>query len=118
MAVYTPFLAKYFIPPPQVTQFLEGPNPPLFNKGGGGVPTKTSVIQNHNTNILKDPVASTAKECSCWQNSNCPLAEKCLSECLLYNAQVNRSDINQTKNHYGTCKKSFQRALQQSYCFF
>ena len=33
--VYTPFLAKKFVPPPQVTQFLEGPTPPLIE---GGVP--------------------------------------------------------------------------------
>ena len=34
-----------------------------------------SIIQNYNTNLLKDPVPSTAKECSCRQKSNCPLAE-------------------------------------------
>ena len=67
-----------------------------------------SVIQNHNSNLLKDPVASTAKECSCLQKSNCPLAEKCLSECLVYHAQVDRSDINQTKNYHGTCEKNFK----------
>ena len=66
----------------------------------------TSVIQKHNTNLLEDPVASTAKECSCQQKSNCPLAEKCLSECLVYHAQADRSDINQTKDYYGTCEKN------------
>ena len=66
----------------------------------------TSVIQKHNTNSLKDPVASTAKKCSCQQKSNCPLAEKCLSECLVYHAQADRSDINQTKHYYGTCEKN------------
>ena len=64
-----------------------------------------SIIQKHNTNLLKDPVASTAKECSCRQNFSCPLAEKCLSECLVYHAQVDRSDINQAKSYYGTCEK-------------
>ena len=58
-----------------------------------------SVIQNHNTNLLKDPVASTAKECSCRQKPNCPLAEKCLSEWLVYHTQVDRSDINQPKKN-------------------
>ena len=61
-----------------------------------------SVIQNHNTNLLKDPVVSIAKECSCRQKSNFPLAKKCLSECLVYHAQVGRSDKNQTKSYYGT----------------
>ena len=72
-----------------------------------------NIIQKHNTNLLKDPVASTAKECSCRQKFSCPLAEKCLSECLVYHTQVDRSDINQTTNYYDTCKKKFQRALQQ-----
>ena len=44
--VYPLFLAKYF-EAPQVIQFLEGPTPPLFNKGGegvgGGVPTMNMV---------------------------------------------------------------------------
>ena len=55
---------------------------------------------------MKDPVASTAEECSCRQKSNCPLAEKCLSKCLVYHVQVDRSDINQTKSYYGTCEKN------------
>ena len=50
-----------------------------------------NVIQNHNTNLLKDPIISKAKECSCQHKSNGPLAEKCLSECLVYHAKVDRS---------------------------
>ena len=57
---------------------------------------------------MKDPVASAAKECSCRQKFNCPLAENCLSECLVYHPQVDRSDINQTKNYYVTCEKNFK----------
>ena len=38
----------------------------------------------------------------------CSLAEKCLSEWLVYKAQVDWLDINQIKNHYGTCKKNFK----------
>ena len=54
------------------------------------------------------PSASTTKECSCRQKSNCPLAGKCLSKCLVYQALVDRSDINQTKSYYGTCKNNFK----------
>ena len=54
---------------------------------------KASVIQNHDTNLLKDPLASTAEEYSCRQKYNCPLAEKCLSQCLVYHAQVVISQI-------------------------
>ena len=67
-----------------------------------------SIMQKLNTNLLKDPVASKAKECGCRQRSIWPLAEKCLTECLVYHAQVDRSDINQTKSYYGTCEKNFK----------
>ena len=53
----------------------------LFNnvkKSYSCMQNMASLIQNHNTNLLKDPVTSTTKECSCRQKSNCPLAEKCL----------------------------------------
>ena len=77
-----------------------------------------SVIQNHNTNFLKDPIVSTAKECSYQQKSNCPLTEKCLSECLVYHAQVNRSDINRTKSYYDTCEKSFKECYNNNTASF
>lgn len=51
-------------------------------------------VQNYNTNLLKDPAVPTTKECSCLKNPNCQLGEKCLLECLIYHAQVNRSDTN------------------------
>ena len=40
---YPPFLGKFWYPPPQVTQFLEGPTP--FNKQGG--PTMVSHNKNN-----------------------------------------------------------------------
>ena len=43
-----------------------------------------SVIQNHSTNLFKDSTAPTARICNFRQRSNCPLYEKCLSECLVY----------------------------------
>ena len=43
-----------------------------------------SLIQNDNTNSLKNPIVLKAKEYSCGQKSNCPIVEKCLSECLIY----------------------------------
>lgn len=77
-----------------------------------------SVIQNHYTNLLKYTTAPTVKECSCQQKPNCPLAEKWLSECLLYHAQAEMSDVIQIKNYYGTCQKNLQRVLQQANSFF
>ena len=67
-----------------------------------------SVIQNYNTNLLKNPAASTAEKCSYQQKSSYWLAEKCFSECLVYHAQVDGSDIKQTKHYYSFCEKNFK----------
>ena len=42
------------------------------------------------------PPAPATKQC-CG-----PLAEKCLTECLMYHAQVDRSDISKSKNYFDT----------------
>ena len=48
--VYPSSLGKYFVPPLQMTQILEGPTPLPINKGGGrrggGGPTKAYQIKN------------------------------------------------------------------------
>ena len=54
---------------------------------------------------MEDPKRINNKTCSCWQKSDCPLNQNCLSECLVYNAVVNTST---TKNYYRTCEKSFK----------
>ena len=71
-----------------------------------------SVIQNHSTDLLKDTVAPIPKKCSSRQKFNCPLVEKCVSECLVYYAQVDRPDINQTKLLW-YLRTKFQKVLQQ-----
>ena len=43
------------------------------------------------------------------QESYCPLAEKRWSGCFVYHALVDRSDINQIKNYYGTGEKVSKR---------
>ena len=69
------------------------------------IPSMKNVIQKHNSKIMEDPKPTNNKTCSCRQKSDCPLNQNCLSECLVYNAVVNRST---TKNYYGTCEKSFK----------
>ena len=43
-----------------------------------------SVIRNHNTSLLKDPIPTYIKECSCHQKTKCPLDKKCSSGYLVY----------------------------------
>ena len=66
-----------------------------------------SVTRNHNISLLKDPTPFDIKECSCRQKPECPLGKKCLSECLVYNASVDKLNTNKTKHYYGTCEKNF-----------
>ena len=69
------------------------------------MPSMKNVIQKHNSKIMEDPIPTNNKTCSCRQKSDCPLNQNCLSECLVYNTDVNTST---TKNYYRTCEKSFK----------
>ena len=76
-----------------------------------------SVNRNHSNSLLKDPAPTDIKECSCGRKPECPLDKKCLSECLVYNASVNRLDTNETKNYYGTCEKNFKERYKPNSMF-
>ena len=67
------------------------------------MPNMKNVIQKHNSKIMEDPIPTNKKTCSCRKKSDCLLNQKCLSECLVYNAVVNTST---TKNYFGTCEQS------------
>ena len=82
----------------------------LFNRNNvklsySCMPNMKNVIQKHNYKIMEDPIPTNNKTFSCWQKSDCPLNQKCLSECLVCNAVVNTST---TKNYHGTCEKSLK----------
>ena len=66
----------------------------LFNRNNvkpscSCMPRMKYVIQKYNSKIMEDPKPTNNKTCSCRQKSDCPLNQKCLSECLVYNAVVN-----------------------------
>ena len=63
-----------------------------------------------NSNFLKDLTAQAGKKCSCQQIFSWWLAEKCWSEYLVYDAQVDKSDISQIKKHYGTAEKKTSKS--------
>ena len=73
------------------------------------MPSMKNVIQKHNSKIMEDPNPTNNKTCSCRQKSDCPLNQKCISECLVYNAAAKTST---TKNYFGTCEKSFKRDIR------
>ena len=67
-----------------------------------------SVIRNHNSSLLKDPVPTDIKEYSCCRKPECPLDKKCLSECQVFKASVDRLDNNERKHYHKTCVKNFK----------
>ena len=72
------------------------------------MPNIASVIRNHNTSLLKDPVPTDIKECSCRQKPEYPLDKKCLPECQVFNASVYRLDTKETKHYHKTSEKNFK----------
>ena len=68
------------------------------------MPNMKNVIQKYNSKIMEDPIPTNNKTCSCRQQSDCPINQKCFSECLVYSAVVNTST---KKNYFQTCEKSF-----------
>ena len=68
----------------------------------------TSVIQNHNNSLLKDPTPTYIKECGCRRKPECSLDKKSLSAYLVYNASVDWLDTNEVKHYYGTCEKNLK----------
>ena len=43
------------------------------------MPNMANVIRNHSTTLLKDHTPADIKECSCHQETECPLDKRCLS---------------------------------------
>ena len=76
--------------------------PKFFNRNNiqishSCMPNIAFVIRSQNTSLLREPVPTDIKECSCCQ------------ECLVYNASVDRLDTNETKDYYGTCENFEER---------
>ena len=112
--IFLQLLDKHFPKHHKYYKLFNGNN---IKKSYSCMQNKASFIQNHFTNLLKDAAAPTAKGFSCRQKSNYPLSKKCLSACLVYRAQDDRSDIDKLKLIVVLTKK-IQRTLQQPYSFF
>ena len=60
-----------------------------------------NLIKLHNTKVLKNQENSEKRSCNCRVKSHCPLDEKCVQKCVVYQANV------ATNNE---CRKGFGRA--------
>lgn len=75
------------------------------------MPNIGNIINAHNKHILKEePKNSTPKtaECNCRQKGSCPLAGKCLTEGVVYQAKVKRADNLTEETYIGLTEGSFK----------
>ena len=81
------------------------------------MPNIKSAINSHNRKILHSPVNNKSRTCNCINKADCPLQKKCLSENMLYQADISSEnfqtkiyyDISETKckTRYSSHKKSY-----------
>ena len=83
---------------------------PLFNKNNlkisySCMPNVEKIIKAHNVKILND-VEEGSRKCNCRRKNLCPLRGECLTECVVYKAEVSSEDGK--KVYYGSCEGSFK----------
>ena len=75
------------------------------------MPNIGSVISQHNKALLsraKQNSTSTTKTCNCRNKDPCPLAGKCLTKSLVYQATVKREDNMKQETYIGLTENSFK----------
>ena len=83
----------------------------LFNKNNvklsySCMPSMENIISNHNANLLKVPTPTAIKTCDCNVKRNCPLNGNCMSECVVYNANVHGPT--KTRTYHGVVGGMFK----------
>ena len=63
-------------------------------------------MSNHNANLLKVPTPTAIKTCDCNVKMNCPLNGNCMSECVVYNANVHAPT--KTRTYHGVVGGMFK----------
>ena len=75
------------------------------------MPNIGSVISQHNKALLSranQNSPSTTKTCNCRNKDACPLARKCLTKSLVYQATVEREDNTKQETYIGLTENSFK----------
>ena len=95
------------------TFFPKGhPLRPLFNRNTVKVSyccmrNMKALISSHNAKVLTPTPDAEPKPCSCRKKDECPLAGKCLTECIVYQASV-ATPGKATMSYYGLCEGDFK----------
>ena len=69
---------------------------------------KTS-ISNHNRRLLEQQIVPPSTGCNCRTLNECPLNGKCLTESLVYQAEITSTDAGEAKTYIGMTGGSFKK---------
>ena len=87
----------------------------IFNKNNVKVsyscmPNIKSIINMHNKKIVNPPQQTNERTCNCIKKPQCPLQEKCLTNNVLYRANISpENQINNNKVYFGVTKTAFKK---------
>ena len=86
----------------------------LFNRNNVKIsysclPNIKSIINTHNRKVLYPSPTIGRRTCNCINTSQCSLQQRCLSNSILYQANITPLGENlETKVYYGICKTTFK----------
>ena len=86
----------------------------LFNRNNVKIsysclPNIKSIINAHNRKVLYPSPTIGRRTCNCINTSQCPLQQRCLSNNILYQANITPLGENsETKVYYGICETTFK----------
>ena len=75
------------------------------------MPNVHQIITAHNKTVLHKqtkPSENPPKECNCRQKESCPLRGKCLTESVVYQATVTRTDNQHKETYVGLTEGAFK----------
>ena len=89
----------------------------IFNRNNVKVsyscmPNVSSIVNSHNQKILTaSKEENQTRKCNCKVKEKCPLQGECLSQCLVYRAQVTNDKDDNNSNYIGLTEHSFKDRL-------
>ena len=66
-----------------------------------------AIISSHNKQVLKPKIESYG--CNCRDRDSCPMENQCLTQQIVYRADVSNNKDNETKFYYGLTETSFKK---------
>ena len=73
-----------------------------------------SIISGHNRKMTRSVVPEpeeAKRECNCRNKEACPMDNRCLTENIIYEAEVKNLENNEVKSYIGLCSTSFKDRL-------